>query len=130
MSFDKTEEAIRWIQTQTKARMKQATLMVQDTARTKARKDTGQLVNSIMERVVVDDGMVRGFVGTNVEHAIWNEMGTGEFAINGNGRKGGWVYTTPSGVTRFTRGMRPQPFLKPAFVENEAEIIKLFEKFG
>ena len=128
MGFDKTDEAIRFIQTQSQRKMKQATLMVQADARSKARKDTGQLVNSIQERVVSENGTIRGFVGTNVEHAIWNEKGTGEFAENGAGRKGGWVYKTPKGEYRFTYGMRPQPFLKPAFEENEEKIKQLFER--
>ena len=38
---------------------------------------------------------VNGFVayiGSNYKNAIWEEFGTGEYALNGNGRPGYWVY--------------------------------------
>lgn len=31
-------------------------------------------------------------VGSPLENAIWEEFGTGEYAVNGNGRQGYWVY--------------------------------------
>lgn len=47
---------------------------------------------------------------------------TGEFAENGAGRKGGWVYKDSSGQWFFTWGQEPQPFLRPAFRRNKKEI--------
>ena len=38
-----------------------------------------------------------GQVGSNLENAIWEEFGTGEYALHGDGRKGGWVYQAPKG---------------------------------
>lgn len=29
-------------------------------------------------------------IGSNLENAIWEEFGTGEYALKGNGRKGAW----------------------------------------
>lgn len=40
----------------------------------------------------VDEGQMCIHVGSNYENAIWEEFGTGEFAENGDGRKGWWVY--------------------------------------
>ena len=34
------------------------------------------------------------------------------------GRKGGWFYKDEAGVGHFTRGMTPQPMIRPAFREN------------
>lgn len=31
-------------------------------------------------------------VGTPYESGLWEEFGTGEYAVNGDGRKGWWVY--------------------------------------
>ena len=49
------------------------------------RVDTGQLKNS-WEHVVDADNMI-GIVGSAEENAIWEEFGTGEYALIGNGRK-------------------------------------------
>ena len=37
------------------------------------------------------------FVGNPLENAIWEEFGTGEYAVNGNGRSGYWVFVKGSG---------------------------------
>lgn len=39
---------------------------------------------------VVDETELTGYVGSNYENAIWEEFGTGEYALNDDGRKGGW----------------------------------------
>jgi hypothetical protein len=48
----------------------------------------------------VDEGQLAVHVGSNYQNAIWEELGTGEHAIDkdgkpsGKGRKGWWVYVT------------------------------------
>lgn len=42
----------------------------------------------------VDEGQQAVHVGSNYDNAIWEELGTGEYAVNGDGRKGWWVYVT------------------------------------
>lgn len=96
--------------------------------------DLGNLRESIFYKV--DENELSVIIGTNVEYAIYVEFGTGEKAEDGNGRKGGWFYTTDSkqskgfllGQTKngkylyFTYGSKPQPFLRPALIENKEEI--------
>lgn len=41
---------------------------------------------------VVDESRKEATVGNPLQLAIWMEMGTGEYALKGNGRKGYWVY--------------------------------------
>lgn len=50
------------------------------------RVDTGQTKSS-WKKVVEGD---KGIVGSTSENAIWEEFGTGHYAVNGNGRKGAW----------------------------------------
>lgn len=38
----------------------------------------------------VDEEKLEGYVGSSEENAIWEEYGTGEYALNSDGRKGGW----------------------------------------
>lgn len=69
------------------------------------RVDTGRTKNSF--RHIVDDASHTATVGSSEENAIWEEFGTGEYAREGNGRRGGWVYKTPDGKYFHTYGKRP-----------------------
>lgn len=40
----------------------------------------------------VDEGKMEASVGSPHEAGYWEEFGTGEHALNGDGRKGWWVY--------------------------------------
>ena len=82
--------------------------------------NTGGLRGSIGYQV--NESELAAYIGTNCEYAIYVEFGTGEFSESGNGRKGGWVYKAPNGEVRFTYGMPPQPYLRPAFRRNQKAI--------
>ncbi|HEM3437928.1 HK97-gp10 family putative phage morphogenesis protein [Streptococcus suis] len=82
--------------------------------------NTGGLRNSIGYKV--NESELVAYVGTNCEYAIYVEFGTGEFAEAGNGRKGGWLYKDAKGEVHFTYGMPPQPYLRPAFRQNQKAI--------
>ena len=97
-----------------------ASLLVEGQAVLLAPVDKGGLRDSIGYKV--DESELVAYIGTNCEYAIYVEYGTGEFAENGNGRKGGWVYKTPNGEVHFTYGMPPQPYLRPAFRKNQKAI--------
>ncbi|WP_221364530.1 HK97-gp10 family putative phage morphogenesis protein [Clostridium perfringens] len=107
--------------------LKAAALVIQSQAKTLAPVDTSNLKTSINHKVQVSS--LEAYVGTNCDYAIYVEFGTGEFAENGNGRKGGWVYTDPSGKTHFTMGMKPKPYLRPAFRKVKPEIKQLLNKY-
>ncbi len=89
--------------------------------------DTGNLRGSITAEV--DENALVARVGTPVEYAPYIEFGTGEYAENGDGRKGGWFYEYDGNKgekgKRFTRGSKPQPFLRPALIENKEKIAGL-----
>lgn len=85
--------------------------------------DTGNLKGSINFQVNENELYVR--IGTPVEYAPYIEFGTGEFAEDGKGRKGGWFFTDTEGKKHFTLGNKPQPFLRPAILNNKATILKI-----
>lgn len=114
--------------------------------------ETGDLRSSITHRLVRSD--IQAFVGAQAKHGLYVEKGTGEFATNGQGRHGYWVYVKgqppgPGGKTHtlqsaqqavrflrqkgleayYTNGMRPQPFLGPAFRDNKSNITKLAKQY-
>lgn len=41
---------------------------------------------------VIDEGQLKATIGNTLEYAIYQEFGTGEYALEGKGRKGYWVY--------------------------------------
>jgi len=52
------------------------------------RVDTGAYRNSMTHTVSGD----KAVIGSALSYAVWNEVGTGTFASDGNGRRGWWVY--------------------------------------
>ena len=120
---DHSQEAKDAIQQATIHWLFEACVLVQGQAILLAPTQTARLKGSIDYQV--DEGELVGYVGTNVEYAIYVEFGTGEFAENGRGRKGGWVYKDPSGEWFFTWGQEPQPYLRPAFRQTRKEIESL-----
>ena len=62
------------------------------------------------------------YIGSNYENAIWEEFGTGEYALEGNGRRGGWHYEDDNGDWHFTYGKTPNRALWNAYVTKKAAI--------
>lgn len=91
---------------------------------------TGQTKNSWTHHVVgdVNSGTLTGIVGSNYMNAIWEEYGTGEYALEGNGRKGGWRYVDAEGKGHFTRGKRPRRAFYNAYTANKAKLIQRLQQ--
>ena len=89
------------------------------------RVDTGALRNSIAYNVEAEEKAV--YIGSNLEYAIYNEVGTGIYTEGGGGRKTGWVYEDSHGETHFTHGMKPIHFLKRATSENSDRYKQIVE---
>ena len=90
--------------------------------------DSGELRDKIDHNVVDTSNGPAAKIGSPLDYAMYVEYGTGEFAENGAGRKGGWSYQTPDGKWHRTNGMAPQPFLRPAFRRNKAKIQEIVGK--
>ena len=85
--------------------------------------DTGDLRSSITSEVYPDK--VR--IGSDKNYAVYVEMGTGLFAVEGNGRKTAWVYKARNGEVYYTTGQKPQPYLRPGIEQNINQIVAIFE---
>lgn len=66
-------------------------------------------------RYKVDESKGECTIGSPLENAIWEEFGTGEYAVNGDGRKGGWYYKDEKGKWHHTYGKTPHRAFKRAF---------------
>lgn len=92
-----------------------------------SRVDTGQLKNSWTYKVDEEKGECR--IGSPLENAIWEEFGTGEYALEGNGRRGGWYYLDErTGKLRFTYGKTPNRALHNAFISLKSALIRRVEQ--
>lgn len=101
-------------------------------------------------KYVVDESKQEATVGNTEENAIWEEFGTGEYALEGKGRHGGWYIPIGDGEGMisqqvvdayhmtvrygkdkkkyaYTTGKKPKRMLHNAFVENRAKLIRLAE---
>jgi HK97 gp10 family phage protein len=87
--------------------------------------DTGNLRSSITYKTDATQKMVA--VGTNVEYAIYVELGTGIYADNGKGRQTPWRYKNRQGDTVITHGMKPRRFITDSVMKNRQTIQRLYE---
>lgn len=106
-----------------------------------SRVDTGNTKGSY--DYVVDEGENEStvIIGSPLENAIWEEFGTGEYALHGDGRKGGWyipeeklnakakskmkkVIGKNGKVYYYTRGKKPNQPLTKAFQTIKPKIKK------
>lgn len=92
---------------------------VKDNTRVK----TGQTKRSWQHKVVENTA----YIGSNYENAIWEEFGTGEYALEGNGRKGGWHYVDEKGKGHFTYGKKPRRAFWNAYITKKQAIISFLE---
>lgn len=83
---------------------------------------TGRTKNSFKHKVI--DSEHTAYIGSDYENAIWEEFGTGEHALEGNGRKGGWYYVDEKGDGHFTRGKKPSRAFWNAYTSLKNKIIK------
>lgn len=90
---------------------------------------TGNLRNSTQSKVENNGFEIVGVIFNPLEYAPYVEYGTGLFAENGQGRKTGWAYEDEeTGETIWTRGQKPQPFLRPALADNREKISKILKE--
>ena len=84
--------------------------------------DTGKTKNS-WEHVVNTDKM-EVQIGSRYKNALWEELGTGIYALNGDGRITKWVYRTEDGKFHATVGKKPRRALYRAFESKKNLIIR------
>jgi len=94
---------------------------IESQAKRNSRVKTGKTKNSFRHKVV--DSEHTAYIGSDDENAVWEEFGTGEYALKGDGRKGGWFYEDEKGNGHFTHGKTPSRALWKAFNSLKNKII-------
>lgn len=97
---------------------------IQKQVQDNSRVDTGDTQGSYNYKVMESVGKAEVQVGSDSENAIWEEFGTGEYALHGDGRKGGWSYVDEKGEGHHTHGKTPNQPLTKAFQTMEPKIEK------
>ena len=87
-----------------------------------SRVDTGKTKNSFRHHL--DKLQHIAYIGSPDQNAVWEEFGTGEYALKGNGRKGGWSYQDAEGNWHRTKGKTPSRAFWNAYTKLKNKIIK------
>ena len=104
----------------------------------------GELESQVKQNTKVDTGKTKGSwehvvnaekmevqVGSRYKNALWEELGTGIYALNGDGRQTRWVYRTPDGKYHSTVGKKPRrAFYKAYNSKKNAIIDEARRRFG
>ena len=85
--------------------------------------DTGKTKGSWEHKVDADKMEVQ--IGSRYKNALWEEFGTGIYALNGDGRKTKWVYKNKKdGKFYATVGKKPRRALFRAYQSKKNAIIR------
>ena len=107
------------------AALEEAAGEIESAVKRNSRVDTGQTKNSFQHKVV--DSENTAYIGSSLENAIWEEFGTGEYALKGNGRKGGWFYKDAKGEGHFTHGKTPSRAFWNAYTTMKSKVINMIQ---
>lgn len=85
--------------------------------------DTGKTKNSWEHKVY--DNKLEAEVGSRYQNALWEEFGTGIYALNGDGRKDvPWFYKDERGKGHLTSGKKPRRAFFKAYTSLKNTIIR------
>lgn len=126
---DNSKQVKQQIRDANEAGMESVLLMIEAAAKSNAPVgDSGELRDKLDHNITKQGNEMIGKVGSPLDYAPYVEFGTGEFAENGAGRKGGWSYQDEEGNWVHTKGQSPQPFLRPAFRNNKNNVKDILGK--
>lgn len=110
---------------------------IQETGETFLEEVGGEVESQTKRNTKVDTGKTKGSwehivnaekmevqIGSRYKNALWEELGTGIYALNGDGRKNKWVYRTPDGKFHTTVGKKPRRALYRAYTSKKNAIIR------
>lgn len=110
---------------------------IQETGETFLEEVGGEVEAQTKQNTKVDTGKTKGSwehivnaekmevqIGSRYKNALWEELGTGIYALNGDGRKNKWVYRTPDGKFHTTVGKKPRRALYRAYTSKKNAIIR------
>ena len=112
---------------------------IESQAARNTRVDSGETKRKWDHLVEQNEQEAKVTIGNPLENAIWEEFGTGEYALNGDGRRGGWyifaddapelakynmkvVYGKDGKKFYYTKGKPPSRALYKAWEQNKSKV--------
>lgn len=89
-----TDEIIEEMRHKALAWLEEAGGDIRSQAATNSRRASGETAGSFQHKV--DEETMTCAIGSSLENAIWEEFGTGDYALHGNGRAGAWYVPVKS----------------------------------
>lgn len=91
---DNTEQIIEEMQLKAIAWLEEAGGEIKSQAASNSRRASGETAGSFRHEVDTENMVCA--IGSDLENALWEEFGTGEYALNGDGRSGAWYVPVAS----------------------------------
>lgn len=121
--------------TATRTAMTAGSLLIEGTGRTLAPKDTGRLAGSITFAITGSGANLTSKIGPSVAYGLPVEKGRAAGKMPPVAALMGWAsrkgidpYALAKSIAR--KGIKPKPFMQPAFEGNRVRVVSLFEKIG
>ena len=103
--------------------LEEASSEIESQTKQNTKVDTGKTKGSWEHRV--DANKLEAIVGSRYDNALWEELGTGIYALNGDGRKTKWVYKNPKDNKFYaTAGKKPRRALFNAYTSLKNKLIR------
>lgn len=126
------QHAVSATQPQLRATMERACLLIEADARSRVAQDTRHLMGSITHRIRGTGATLVGEVGPSRGYGVYVEFGRRPGKPPPVSALMGWAHRhnmNPYALARAIgrRGIRPKPFMRPAFETNKDKIAALFD---
>ena len=109
------DNAVNWLE--------EASGEVESQTKKNTKVDTGKTKGSWEHKV--NEAKMEAEVGSRYKNALWEEFGTGIYALNGDGRKTKWVYKNPNNNKFYaTVGKKPRRALHNAYAGLKNKLIR------
>ena len=102
--------------------LEEASSVIQSQTQKNTKVKTGRTKGSWEHEV--DGYKLEAIVGSRYNNALWEELGTGIYALNGDGRKTPWVYKDANGTWHKTRGKKPRRAFYKAYNSKKNVVIR------
>lgn len=123
------------VATELRTAMSASLLLLEGDARRLAPRDTGRLQGSISSRISGVGANLQGEVGPSARYGFWVEFGRRPGRAPPIGAIAGWArrrgmspYPLARAIAR--RGIKPRPYMQPAFERDLGKIRQLFDQAG
>jgi HK97 gp10 family phage protein len=127
-ALKRIDKAIEQLDDNIEQEVKASTERILHNIRTNAPVDTGALRDSFRASYEWKGKTYTSMIESYSSYFKYVLYGTGIYEVNGKGRQTPWVYKDRHGNYRFTYGMRPNPFIDKALIDEKRNLRRAVRK--